>query len=85
MPAECKLKQRTWHVGLKRGEQVFSLQISADEEGVALRANVHTELRGRDIDFARQTATRFLQHRYDAVAIMQDLFNSRIEDDINND
>jgi len=83
-PEGYELKQRTWHIGVKRGEQVFNLQMSESEEGVEIHVNVHTELLNRDIDFARETARQFLQCRQTAQSLVRYIFNARIENGINN-
>lgn len=74
--------QRTWHVGVQRGDQVFNLQLSESADGVEVRANAHTEVRQREIDFARETARQFFQHRNVAIALMNDIFNVGIQDGI---
>jgi hypothetical protein len=76
------LKQRTWHIGVQRGDQLFNLQMSDGEDGVEIRVNVHTDLHDRDITFARETARRFFPDRQIAVSLMRELFNARVDDGI---
>ena len=85
LPEQCELKQRTWHVGVKRGEQIFNLQMSETDEGIEIRANAHTELRNRDIKFARETARQYFEHRNTSLSLINDIFNIRIEDGISNE
>lgn len=82
VPEEFKVTQRSWHIAVKRDEQVFNLQVSEVEEGVEIRANVHTDLRNKDIDFARETARQFLCQRETCISLIRELFNARIEDGI---
>lgn len=85
LPDACELNQRTWYVGVKRGEQLFNLQMSELEDCIEVRANVHTELRNRDIESIRETARQFLQHRQSSLSLVRDIFKARIEDATNNE
>lgn len=84
IPEGTSLKQRTWHLGVERGDQIFNLQMSEVDDYVEIRANVHTDLQGHDIDFARAAAQQFFQHRQTAETFIRDLFKAGIEDAIVN-
>lgn len=83
-PERCELQQRSWHVAVKQGEQLFNLQVSELEDCIEIRVNAHTELKNQDIDFARKTARQFFQHRQTSLSLIRDIFNARIEDANNN-
>lgn len=73
------VKQRSWHMAVQRDDQVFNLQMSEVDEGVEIRANVHTELRNNDVEFARNAARGFADLRAASVDYIQQLFNTEIQ------
>lgn len=81
VPGDYVLRQRSWHMGVRRDEHVFNLQLSVQEAAVKISSNVHTDLKNRDSKFAQQVAQRFFEHRAESVALIQRLFGARIEHD----
>lgn len=79
VPSGYDLAQTSLHYGLKEGDRVFNLQLSMTEEEIELSANVHTDLVGRDSEYAQAAARRFLQDRKDAEALIKHLFKTSID------
>lgn len=79
-----RLKQRSWHIGIQEDDQLFNLQLSEVEDHLEIRANVHTELNERDIDFARETARQFMQLRAKSVSLIETIFQARFENVVSN-
>ena len=54
VPDGFEVAQRSFHVGIAHGDQVFNLQLSITKELVELSVNVHTELAGKDAAMLRK-------------------------------
>lgn len=77
-PQGFTFNQRSWHVGLKQGDQLFNLQLAHVPEGIEIRVNVHTDLQEREIVFARTTASKFIEFRRTSVSVIENVFQTRI-------
>lgn len=95
-PHECttpdgfRVRQKTWHVGLEQGAQLFNFQVSVeggptgdDPEKVSLSINVHTEItkdKSHEVgnEIGREACRNFLAHRRKAVQLVSDLLNTEI-------
>jgi len=80
-PAGYELEQRSWHVGLKYRERAVNLQMSRIESGVELRANIHTEVKRKDIKVAREAATDFAAHMQQSIDLFREVFHAEVSDD----
>lgn len=78
-PQGFTVNQRSWHAGLKQGDQQFNLQLAQVPEGIEARVNVHTELQEREIAFARTTASKFIEFRRISVSLLENVFQTRID------
>ena len=79
--------QRTFHVGVKRGEhETVNLQISLENDDIKLACNVHTELGNREDanKAAVAAAERFFEDRDEAKFLAQHFFGTSIDHDSNN-
>jgi hypothetical protein len=72
-------RQRSFHVGLGRGDQVFNVQLSVTDKGVELATNTHTDTTNRDNELAQFAAQNFLQHRQIAEQLACDFFGVEID------
>ncbi len=81
-PGGWALNQRTFHTGVKRGEdESVNLQIAIKDDGIALACNAHHELSNRDDanTAAIAAADRFLEERAECKALAQHFFGTAID------
>jgi len=79
--AEDSIAQRTFHVGVKRGDkELTNLQLSFTEKNIELVCNVHVPLenRGDANDVAIAAASRFLDDRARAKSLAQHFFGTEV-------
>lgn len=79
-PEGFELAQKTVHVGMKRGDTLYNLQLSATEDEIELSSNAHTELRERKSEFAQMSARRFFEDRKTAQRLITALFETSVSD-----
>lgn len=77
-PDPYEVSQRTWHMAARKGDEVFNLQLSVQDEKALLSANVHTDVKGKAAGFAAEAAERFLEHRRESVALFESILGAKI-------
>lgn len=80
-PEGYDLAQRSLHVGFKRGEQTFNLQLSVLGESIEIAANIHTDLEDKEGGIAQGVTKDFLGLRNEAETIVRGLFKVSITHD----
>jgi hypothetical protein len=78
-PEGYELAQRSFHLGVGRGEEMFNLQLSIVKEEIEISANTHRELRDRESGSAQETARNFFGHRRESENLLRDLFQVDID------
>jgi hypothetical protein len=78
-PPEYEMHQRSYRLGVNRGERLFNLQLSVTRGLIELSINVHTELRDRESQVAQDAAREFLANRTEGQRLAQSLFKASIE------
>lgn len=79
VPEGFEMVQRTFHLGLLRGEQTFNLQLSVTKEPIELSVNVHTELAGKEPDYCQNAARSFLEHRRQAETLIPKVLKASVK------
>lgn len=69
-----------WGAMVTHDDHQYSLSLAKHKGAVRLTLNVHTELAGREIDFAKETVSRYLFHQKKAIALSTLLFQVTTDD-----
>ncbi len=69
-----KTSSRGW--SFQKGSHLFNLNVVRDDKGTWFRMNIHTELRGREIECALESANLFKTHRTALKGLMNRMFGS---------
>ncbi len=84
-PSGFTQKERGVHTSLAQEESTFNIQLTVTEKEVRISANVHTDLRGHDSEFAQAAARKFLKNRTDSEFLIREILKGRVEHAPGND
>ena len=76
LPRSFKRKASSRGWSFQKGSHLFNLNVVRDDKGTWFRMNIHTELRGREIESALESANLFKKHRTASKGLMNRMFGS---------